>query len=59
MELFELTTYAGVVHKALITEGESGMSQKEKEGKKIKGDVQEESQYQSNFQNNFNRRHRF
>ena len=54
--LFELNTYAAVVHKALIGEGESGMSQKEREGKKRKGEFPEGSQYQGNFQNHFNRR---
>ena len=54
--LFELNTYAAVVQKALIGEGESGMLQKEKEGKKRKWEFQEGNQYQGNFHNRFNRR---
>lgn len=37
--MFELTTYAGVVHKAMIIEGESERALKKKEGKKRKGEV--------------------
>ncbi|XP_074323063.1 uncharacterized protein LOC141660007 [Apium graveolens] len=43
--IFELTTYTDVVQKAMIIEGESEMSQKEKG--------------QGNFQNRFNRKPRF
>ncbi|XP_074346590.1 uncharacterized protein LOC141685385 [Apium graveolens] len=43
--VFELTTYTAVVQKAMIIEGESEMSQNEKE--------------QGNFQNPFNRKPRF
>ena len=56
VKMFELITYAEIVQNALVSEGESGISQKEREGKKIKMDVEEGSQHQSNFQTRFNRR---
>ena len=47
--VFELTTYAAVVHKVMIIEGEGELLQKEREHKKMKVETREGGQHQSNF----------
>lgn len=54
--VFELTTYASVVQKAMIIEGESELSQKENEGKKRKMDTQGGGQNSGNSLNRSNRK---
>ncbi|XP_074350888.1 uncharacterized protein LOC141690135 isoform X1 [Apium graveolens] len=57
--LFELKTYAAVVQKAMIIEGENDWSQDEKYNKKRKSRTQEASQQPRNFRNRYNRRPEF
>lgn len=57
--VFELTTYAAVVQKAMIIESESDWSQKEKSGKKRKAETTEGQHNPRNFQNQFTKRPEF
>lgn len=56
LAILELNTYAAVVQKAMIAEGESDMYQKERDGKKRKAGSSEGHQSQGNFQNYPNKR---
>ena len=50
MAILELDTYAAVVQKAMIAEGEGELYQKEKEGKKRKADTWNRPQQQEGSQ---------
>ena len=54
--VFELLSYAVVVQKAMIIEGESEQFQKDKESRKRKVEVREGNQGQGSSQNQFNKR---
>lgn len=57
--MFEMTSYASIVQKATITESDSDMSQKERDGKKRKVETSEGGQRQVNCQSRFNKRPEF